>query len=155
MNGWPARSAASRKTHPKHIHPGRGAFCAPAVFAAGEMRLNGSKGREAFRSAKSRTNTNYILSIENKISFAHSAGGRGRTGTEYLSVTPLASKDAGKSKSRFFDKNLSHVILTVKKDSEKSVLIAVGGLRGLGAKRRKIEFVMEFEIQFFCVAERP
>ena len=45
MNGWPARSAASRKTHPKHIHPGRGAFCAPAVFAAGEMRLNGSKGR--------------------------------------------------------------------------------------------------------------
>ena len=45
MNGWPARSAASRKTHPKHIHPGRGAFCAPAVFAAGEMRLNGSKRR--------------------------------------------------------------------------------------------------------------
>ena len=45
MNGWPARSAASRKPHPKHIHPGRGAFCAPAVFAAGEMRLNGSKGR--------------------------------------------------------------------------------------------------------------
>ena len=47
MNGWPARSAASRKPHPKHIHPGRGAFCAPAVFAAGEMRLNGSKGRGA------------------------------------------------------------------------------------------------------------
>ena len=45
MNGWPARSAASRKPHPKHIHPGRGAFCAPAVFAAGEMRLNGSKRR--------------------------------------------------------------------------------------------------------------
>ena len=45
MNGWPARSAASRKTHPKHTHPGRGAFCAPAVFAAGEMRLNGSKRR--------------------------------------------------------------------------------------------------------------
>ena len=56
----------------------------------------------------------------------------------------------------FFDKNLSHVILTVKKDSEKSVLFAVGGLRGLGAKREeKIEFVMEFEIQFFSVAERP
>ena len=73
MNGWPARSAASRKTHPKHIHPGRGAFCAPAGFAAGEMRLNGSKGRGAFRSAKkSRPNTNYIFSIENKISFAHS-----------------------------------------------------------------------------------
>ena len=73
MNGWPARSAASRKPHPKHTHPGRGAFCAPAVFAAGEMRLNGSKGRGAFRSAKkSRPNTNYILSIENKISFAHS-----------------------------------------------------------------------------------
>ena len=73
MNGWPARSAASRKTHPKHIHPGRGAFCAPAVFAAGEMRLNGSKRRGAFRSAKkSRPNTNYIFSIENKISFAHS-----------------------------------------------------------------------------------
>ena len=45
MNGWPARSAASRKPHPKHTHPGRGAFCAPAVFAAGEMRLNGSKRR--------------------------------------------------------------------------------------------------------------
>ena len=45
MNGWPARSAASRKPHPKYTHPGRGAFCAPAVFAAGEMRLNGSKGR--------------------------------------------------------------------------------------------------------------
>ena len=45
MNGWPARSAASRKPHPKHTHPGRGAFCAPAVFAAGEMRPNGSKGR--------------------------------------------------------------------------------------------------------------
>ena len=73
MNGWPARSAASRKPHPKHTHPGGGAFCAPAVFAAGEMRLNGSKGRGAFRSAKkSRPNTNYIFSIENKISFAHS-----------------------------------------------------------------------------------
>ena len=37
------------------------------------MRLNGSKGRGAFRSAKkSRPNTNYIFSIENKISFAHS-----------------------------------------------------------------------------------
>ena len=69
MNGWPARSAASRKPHPKHIHPGRGAFCAPAVFVGGEMRLNGSKGRGAFRSAKkSRPNTNYIFSIENKIS---------------------------------------------------------------------------------------
>ena len=45
MNGWPARSAASRKPHPKYTHPGRGAFCAPAVFAAGEMRLNGSKRR--------------------------------------------------------------------------------------------------------------
>ena len=45
MNGWPARSAASRKTHPKYTHPGRGAFCAPAVFAAGEMRLNRSKRR--------------------------------------------------------------------------------------------------------------
>ena len=56
MNGWPARSAASRKTHPKHIHPGRGAFCAPAVFAAGEMRLNGSKrrGQRALYHAKLR-----------------------------------------------------------------------------------------------------
>ena len=66
-------------------------------------------------------------------------------------MTLAHPKDAGKSKSRFFDKNLSHVILTVKKDSEKSVLFAVGGvLGGLGAKREeKIEFVMEFEIQFF------
>ena len=55
MNGWPARSAASRKTHPKHIHPGRGAFCAPAVFAAGEMRLNGSKGRGASIEATARS----------------------------------------------------------------------------------------------------
>ena len=57
----------------------------------------------------------------------------------------------------FFDKNLSHVILTVKKDSEKSVLfLPLGGLRGLGRSvKKKIEFVMEFEIQFFSVAERP
>ncbi|MFR5631342.1 MAG: hypothetical protein ACLTLX_16830, partial [Ruthenibacterium lactatiformans] len=63
MNGWPARSAASRKTHPKHIHPGRGAFCAPAVFAAGEMRLNGSKGRGAFRSAKKVDRIRTIFSL--------------------------------------------------------------------------------------------
>ena len=35
--------------------------------------------------------------------------------THLLSVTLSHPKDAGKSKSRFFDKNLSHVILTVKK----------------------------------------
>ena len=59
MNGWPARSAASRKPHPKHTHPGRGAFCAPAVFAAGEMRLNGSKGRR--RSVRLKKSTEYEL----------------------------------------------------------------------------------------------
>ena len=36
-------------------------------------------------------------------------------------------KDAGKFTIRFFDKNLSHVILTVKKDSEKSVLFCRWG----------------------------
>ena len=39
-------------------------------------------------------------------------------------------KDAGKSKSRFFDKNLSHVILTVKGAAENRFSFAVGGLRG-------------------------
>ena len=39
-------------------------------------------------------------------------------------------KDAGKSKSRFFDKNLSHVILTVKGAAENRSSFAVGGLRG-------------------------
>ena len=35
-------------------------------------------------------------------------------------------------------------------------LLPLGVLGGLGAKREeKIEFVMEFEIQFFSVAERP
>ena len=59
-------------------------------------------------------------------------------------------KDAGKSKSRFFDKNLSHVILTVKKDSEKSVLFCRWGAGGLGAKREeKYKFDMEFEIYIF------
>ena len=46
-------------------------------------------------------------------------------------------KDAGKSKSRFFDKNLSHVILTVKKDSEKSVLFCRWGAGGLGERREE------------------
>ena len=45
--------------YPKHIHPGRGAFCAPAVFAAGEMRLNGSKGRR--RSVRLKKSTEYEL----------------------------------------------------------------------------------------------
>ena len=37
-----------------------------------------------------------------------------------------------------------------------SPLLPLGVLGGLGAKREeKIEFVMEFEIQFFSVAERP
>ena len=36
-------------------------------------------------------------------------------------------KDAGKSNSRFFDKNLSHVILTVKGAAENRSLFAVGG----------------------------
>ena len=39
-------------------------------------------------------------------------------------------KDAGKSNSRFFDKNLSHVILTVKGAAENRSSFAVGGLRG-------------------------
>ena len=48
-------------------------------------------------------------------------------GTEYFFVTLSHPKDAGKSKSRFFDKNLSHVILTVKGAAENRSLFAVGG----------------------------
>ena len=46
-------------------------------------------------------------------------------------------KDAGKFTIRFFDKNLSHVILTVKKDSEKSVLFCRWGAGGLGERREE------------------
>ena len=46
-----------------------------------------------------------------------------------------------------FPGSARHVILTVKGAAENRSLFAVGGL---GAKREeKIEFVMEFEIQFF------
>ena len=42
-------------------------------------------------------------------------------------MTLAHPKDAGKSKSRFFDKNLSHVILTVKGAAENRSSFAVGG----------------------------
>ena len=128
MNGWPARSAASRKTHPKHIHPGRGAFCAPAVFAAGEMRLNGSKGRGAFRSAKkSRPNTNYIFSIENKISFAHSlpAEEEERERSIFLWLSRIRRMRVNQNPD--FPGSARHVILTVKGAAENRSLFAVGG----------------------------
>ena len=128
MNGWPARSAASRKPHPKHTHPGRGAFCAPAVFAAGEMRLNGSKGRGAFRSAKkSRPNTNYILSIENKISFAHSlpAEEEERERSIFLWLSRIRRMRVNQNPD--FPGSARHVILTVKGAAENRSLFAVGG----------------------------
>ena len=58
-------------------------------------------------------------------------------GTEYFFVTLSHPKDAGKFTIRFFDKNLSHVILTVKKDSEKSVLFCRWGAGGLGERREE------------------
>ena len=83
MNGWPARSAASRKPHPKYTHPGRGAFCAPAVFAAGEMRLNGSKrrGQRARYHAKlrlpwSRARTPALVSFRLRCASQKRAAGR-------------------------------------------------------------------------------
>ena len=45
-------------------------------------------------------------------------------------------KDAGKFTVRFFDKNLSHVILTVKGAAENRSLFAVGGL---GASERGVK----------------
>ena len=132
MNGWPARSAASRKTHPKHIHPGRGAFCAPAVFAAGEMRLNGSKGRGAFRSAKkSRPNTNYIFSIENKISFAHSlpAEEEERERSIFLWLSRIRRMRVNQNPD-FSIRIFRMSFLLLRKIPKNQSPFAVGGLRG-------------------------
>ena len=66
-------------------------------------------------------------------------------------------KDAGKFTIRFFDKNLSHVILTVKKDSEKSVLFCRWGSQGASERsvKKKLNLLWNLKFNFFSVAERP
>ena len=91
----------------------------------------GARAGGAFRSAKkSRPNTNYIFSIENKISFAHSlpAEEEERERSIFLWLSRIRRMRVNQNPD--FPGSARHVILTVKGAAENRSSFAVGGLRG-------------------------
>ena len=88
------------------------------------------QGPEAFRSAKKADRIRTILSIENKISFAHSlpAEEEERERSIFLWLSRIRRMRVNQNPD--FPGSARHVILTVKGAAENRSSFAVGGLRG-------------------------
>ena len=101
-------------------------------------------------------NTNYILSIENKISFAHSLPAEEEEQERSIFLWRSRIRRMRVNQNPDFPGSARHVILTVKGAAENRSLFAVGGP---GASERGVkknhDLIRNLKSWFFSRTERP